>query len=230
VILATVSAFKDLPYIETWGDVPVLGIIGNQRGTVPAYQEVYQKVREQHHFITYVHDDVECLEEDWHHRIAPEFDDPKVAIVGFGGATGMGVDSIYKVPYDITQLQRIDYYSNQVGWQIHGKRETGARDVAVVDGFAMAVRTSFLDQIGGWKGFNFNFHGYDLYLCLMAHRKGWKVRMVGVHCDHHGGRTSCSAEYITWCREHGTTPEREHTEPHAFLYDHFRDVLPLRVR
>jgi hypothetical protein len=53
--------------------------------------------------------------------------------------------------------------------------------------------------------------------------------MIGIDCEHHGGGTSTRAEYVDWCREHGTTPEREHREPHVWQYNEFRDVLPVRV-
>ncbi len=197
-------------------------------GMVAAYQKLYE-LHSDENIIVFMHDDVEIMRPTWADHITIAFADPKVAIVGFGGATGLGVDDIYKTPYRIEQLQRIDYYSNQVGWEIHGKREIGVRDVCVVDGFFMAVRTEFLNQIGGWKWFPYNFHLYDVGLCLQAIRRGWKVKIVGCEVDHHGGGTSCSAEYAQYCREAGTTPEREHSEPHLWLFNEFRDLLPYRV-
>ena len=206
-------------------------------GLVPAYQALYERHREDAGLtsavVLYMHDDVTIPEQDgefWAFKILAEFDnDPHVAIVGFGGAMGIGTDDIYKTPYRIQQLIRQDYYSNQTDWEIHGKRETGSRQVAVVDGFAMAVRTKFLDEIGGWSWMKTNFHCYDTAMCLMAARRGWKVRMVGVACTHHGGGTSITPEYLTFCRERGTTAEREHQEPHRWEYEKFRDVLPLRI-
>lgn len=197
-------------------------------GLVPAYQALYEQNRK-HDIIAFTHDDWES-HEPWVARIEAEFSDPQVAIVGMGGAKGIGVDDIYKRPYQINQLQRIGYRSNQTDWEIHGARETGACDVAVCDGFFLAVRTSFLDQIGGWKWFPHRFHMYDVALCLMAHRHGWKVRMVGVNCTHHGGGTSTTADYVQDCRDRGTSVEAEHTEPHKFVYNEFRDLLPLRVK
>ena len=71
---------------------------------------------------------------------------------------------------------------------------------------------------------------YDVALCLMAHRHGWKVRMVGVNCTHHGGGTSTTADYVQDCKDRGTSVEAEHTEPHVWCYNEFRDVLPLRIK
>ena len=199
-------------------------------GLVPKMQKVYDWFL-QEDILCYVHEDVTCHEPNWHERVLAEFTDPRVAVVGFGGATGIGVDDIYKTRYEISQLQRIGYASNQRDWEIHGTRETGAKDVAVVDGFFMAVRREFLREIGGFRWFSHRFHCYDTALCLMAHRKGWKVRMVGVECTHHGASFSASPEYKKWCHENGTTMEREHEEPHRWMYDWdvARDLLPFRV-
>lgn len=197
-------------------------------GLVASYQAIYEESVAP--FICFAHDDVTVNEDGWNMRVLHEFEDPNVAVVGFGGAMGIGTNEIYKVPYSLQQLQRIDYYSNQVDHEIHGKRETGARNIAVVDGFVICVRRSFLDQIGGWKWFPHRFHMYDVALCLMAHRHGWKVRMVGVSVTHHGGGTSTTPEYVMDCRERGTSVEAEHTEPHVWCYNEFRDLLPLRVK
>lgn len=197
-------------------------------GVVPAMQLLYEKL-DRYSIIAYAHDDVTVHDETWFQRVSAEFEDPKVAVVGFGGATGIGVSDIYKQRYEISQLQRIGYASNQVDWDTHGTFEDGARDVATIDGFFMAVRTSFLKEIGGFKWMPMLFHNYDNALALMAHRKGYKVRMVGVKCHHHGASYSASPEYRKWCLENGTTMEREHEVPHRWMYDFFRDELPLRV-
>lgn len=193
------------------------------------YQAMWETSKPEHEYLAYIHDDVTIHEQSWQTRVETEFADPRVAIVGLGGANGLGVDDIYKTPYQLQQLQRIDYYSNQSDWEIHGKHETGSRQVATVDGFCMVIRTAFLNEIGGWTWMKTNFHNYDNAMCLMAARRGWKVRIVGVECTHHGGGTSTSAEYMEWCRKNFTTPEREHEAPHEWLYSEFRDMLPLRI-
>ena len=213
-----------------YGNVKSPEIYVNQPniGVVPAIQKLYEAYTDED-VICYVHDDVTCYDANWHSRVMAEFDDPKVAVVGFGGATGIGVSDIYKTRYEISQLQRIGYASNQRDWDVHGSYEAGSKDVAVVDGFFMAVRTSFLREIGGFKWFPHRFHCYDTALCLMAHRKGYKVRMVGIECIHHGASFSASPLYLKWCLENGTTMEREHEEPHRWMYEFFRNELPLRV-
>lgn len=197
-------------------------------GPVPGMQELYEKHRNES-VICFMHDDV-SIYEPWIERVEKEFEDPDVAIVGLGGAKGIGVRNIYKTRYDITDLQRIGYRSNQTDWMTHGEHETGSCDVAVVDGFFIAARTQFLDYIGGFKWFPYEFHCYDTCLCLMAHRHGWKVRMIGASCTHFGGGTSITKGYTDRCSVRGTTPAREHQEPHKWMYKEFRDVLPLRVK
>lgn len=198
-------------------------------GVVPAMQRVYEEYTGMNDVICYVHDDVTVYDPNWAARVLAEFDDPRVAVVGFGGATGIGVDDIFKQRYDITQLQRINYASNQRDWPTHGSFESGGKDVAVCDGFFLAIRTAALKEIGGWKGFPHRFHMYDAYVSLALAERGWKTRMVGIECDHHGGGTSTTEGYRKWCHENGTTMEREHEEPHRWMYDFFRDELPLRI-
>lgn len=199
------------------------------RGVVYGLQAIYEGAKD-FDAIVFMHDDVLIHHNNWAMKIADIFfTHPDAVVVGLGGATGLGTSDIYKSPYRINQLQRIDYASNQRDWEIHGKRETGTRQVAVVDGFFMAIRKSFLDQIGGWRDFKHNFHMYDAWVCLQAARLGKQVWMVGVDCTHFGGGTSITPEYMEWCKEHGTTSEREHQEPHVTIYNEFRDVLPLRV-
>lgn len=186
--------------------------------------------RENHErIIAFAHYDVTVLDPNWKKRILAEFQDPKVAIVGFGGATEIGLPDLYKVRYQITQLQRRDYRSNAIDWDTHGKLEEGSRNVAVLDGFFMAFRSSFLDSIGGFSWMPFSFHCYDLCVCLRAWEEGWKVRMVGIKCHHHGGGTSTSQEYKRWCEDHGSSMELEHSRPHEWMYERFRSLLPFQV-
>ncbi len=197
-------------------------------GPVKAFHKLWEEHKDED--LIYIHDDVSIYDPNWIERVCLELMDPAVAIVGLGGATGIGVPDIYKVPYQINQLIRSDYASNQTGWAVHGSQETGERRVAVVDGFFMAMKGAFLREVGGWDWIQSNFHCYDTAMCLEAIRRGWEVRTVGVSCDHHGGGTSTKAEYVNWCKEHATTVEEEHTAPHVWLYQRYRDLLPLRIK
>jgi hypothetical protein len=198
------------------------------RGVVKAYHILWQE-HPGEDVLIYMHDDVTIHDPDWVKRIALEMMDPQVAICGLGGATSIGSPNIYKKPYDLIQLARGGYVSNQRDWEVHGDREVSSRKVSVVDGFLMAVRGSFLGEISGWDWIESNFHCYDTAMCLMAIRRGYEVRMAGVDCEHHGGRTSTSPGYREWCKENGTTVEEEHSKPHRWLYEEFRDVLPVQI-
>jgi cellulose synthase/poly-beta-1,6-N-acetylglucosamine synthase-like glycosyltransferase len=209
------------PKFEIYLNEPNLGV-------VRAYHKLWEQYREED-ILVYIHDDVTIHETGWMERVRKAFENPKVAIVGFGGATGMGSRDIYKKPYNIMQLVRLGYCSNQTDWPQHGMREEGERGVAVIDGFFMALRGTFLKEVGGWDWIHSNFHCYDTAMCLEAYRRNWEVRMVGVSCTHEGGGTSTKEEYAEWCVEHGTTMENEHSIPHLWLYNEFRDVLPIRL-
>lgn len=234
VLIATASFESNPPALENWKSLCVdpvdVRVYHNQPnvGVVEAYDVIY--LVSQDDYIVYIHDDVTLHEKGWDRRVAREFEDPSVAIVGLGGAIGIGTPLLYKKPYRIEQLIRRGYRSNQTDWQVHGILEEDHANVAVVDGFFMAVRRSFLDRIDGWSWMKTNFHVYDLALCLMALRLGLKVRMVGVRCTHHGGGGSTSPQYKQWCEERGTTMAREHSEPHVWLYNEFSDVMPVDVK
>lgn len=245
ILISTASLNPHPPCIEQWQELCVdthsydyWDNSGENIGVVGAYHNLWMTNRQRYlgnscpnreDILCLIHDDCTLHERGWDRRVAREFDDPQVAIVGLGGATGIGTDDIYLKPYRIEQLIRIGYRSNQDDWATHGVQEKGACDVAVVDGFFMAVRRSFLDKIGGFSGFPHRFHMYDAYLCLQALRHGYKVRMVGVACHHRGGGSSTRPEYKADCEARGTTMEREHQEPHCFIYDHFADMLPYRI-
>ena len=197
-------------------------------GVVGAYQKLYEKVKSD--VLLFLHDDVICREQDWDLRLMAEFiDDPETAVVGFGGALWHGLPNLYKVPYQLQQLQRGSYRSNVDDAEVHGERFTGRCNVAVLDGFALAVRRSFLDRIGGWSKIagGCNFINYDYALCALARRYKQKIRMIGVKCHHYGGRTSV---------KHNTDPsvkkyinQEAYDKSHAWFYREFSDVLPTRV-
>lgn len=191
--------------------------------------------------IAFIHSDVEIHEQGWDERVLREFDDPKVGVVGFGGALQLGEDSIYKTPYRLTQLRRISYMSNQTDAEVHGERFTGERDVATLDGFALIVRRSLLDNWHhaevrlpmaptGWPVHCYVFHNYDNALCIEAHKQGYRVRLVGVSCTHHGGSTSTTSEAQAYWRSLGTTDAKIHEESHLRLYEDGRGILPLRCK
>lgn len=200
-------------------------------GVVASYQKLYEGVLSTgEDILAYVHDDVICREQGWDQRVLKEFEDPSIGIVGFGGATQHGHANLYKVPYQLQQLARADYYSNVDDAEIHGTRFEGSKEVAVLDGFALVVRRGLLDRAGGWPAKHIRFHCYDYAICAYAHRFGYRVRVVGVRCHHLGGRTSTTKEYQEWAKGNGMTDGEDHTRSHKWIYEEFRDVLPWTAR
>ncbi len=223
--VATWTAQAAVPHIPVhyWTNTPEANL-----GVVGAYQKLYETTTED--VLLYLHDDVICREQDWDLRLMAEFiADPAVAVVGFGGALWHGLPTLYKVPYQLQQLQRGDYRSNVDDAEVHGARFTGRCNVAVLDGFALAVRRSFLDRIGGFaKISGCNFFNYDCALCALARRYKQKIRMIGVRCHHYGGKTSV---------EHGKEAsvkqyinQEAYDKSHEWFYKSFADVMPVRVK
>lgn len=183
-----------------------------------AYQEIFQRTKPGN-VIGYIHDDVVCQERDWDFRILSEFADPKVGLVGLGGSWGHGDPDLYKKPFEISQLARRGFMSNMKDAERHGSRFTGERDVAVLDGFALFVRWELLEKAGGWPQSGVDYFMYSEWLCCMARRLGYRIRLVGIAADHLGGKST------------GLNPNAkfDFEGEHRFLYENFRDCLPYEV-
>lgn len=170
--------------------------------------------------IGYVHDDVIVHDLSWKQRVLEEFAAfPDCAIVGFGGGYGYGAERMYDFPYQTHSLGRVGFRSNMTNAEVHGARFTGSCNGACLDGFAFFVLTDFLREIGGWPTETVSYFTYMEWLCLTAIRMKRRIRIVGVACEHIGGAST------------GMNPDLNpdfHGE-HKFIFDNFRDVLPVRV-
>ena len=208
--------------------VTIIDNVGTNRGVIQSYQLGYEQSNAD--ILAFIHDDVTIYEENWKDRVLAEFVDERTGVVGFGGAKSHGVDVIYKVPYDYKQLARADYMSNTDDAENHGTRFSGSTEVAVLDGFCLIVRRELLDRVGGWPVDRYPpHHNYDYWLCCVAHQLGYQVRLVGVRCQHHGGLTATTGEYLKWCRStRWGSDEEMHKQGHRLIYDDFRSVLPWR--
>lgn len=181
--------------------------------------------------IAYIHDDVTIHDPNWLGRVHSLFaSNPECVCVGFGGATALGSPDLYKQRYQLSNMARRGYCSNQTDWQTHGSHEKGDKRVAVVDAFFMAVRTNFLRDLGGWPVDHLTHHCLDLWVaCEAAHAKK-EVWMTGVHCTHHGGGSSTKPAYqqAKWLQ--GRSLEQDHQRPHRWLYEEYSDVLPIEIK
>lgn len=190
-------------------------------GVVGSYQKLYEDSPEE--ILCYLHDDVIVRERGWDARILREFEDPAVAICGFGGARWHGTDDLYKVPYVLQNLRRGDYLSNVDDAEVHGERFAGETDVAVLDGYALVCRRRFLDRVSGWRRVHVDFFCYDYAICALSRRLGCRIRMVGIRCHHRGGGTSVSGKVKE------LTGQEAYDRSHRWFYDEFRDTMPARV-
>ncbi len=180
--------------------------------------------------LIYLHDDVSIFDEDWIERVLEPFARPDCVTVGLGGALSLGHPDLYKRAYRLPDMARGGYRSNQTDWQTHGEQETGSCRVAVVDAFFLAVRRDFLLKVGGWPVKHLTHHCLDLWLACEAARHRKETHIVGVSCCHHGGGTSIKPIYreAKWLQ--GGSLESDHTQPHRWLYDTYRDCLPILIR
>lgn len=202
---------------------PSLFVMDGRGGMLPTYQRALEWAKHDD-VLAYIHDDVIIHDPAWSQRVLAEFEDPKVGLVGFGGALGHGSPALYRDPYDYHQLGRSDFMSNMDDAENHGQRFTGARDAAVLDGFTLIVRRKLLERAGGWPVSTLGYVGYDYWLCCMARRLGYRIRVVGVPCQHIGGQT-----FVKLGLGRGEEHWQQFLDAHAFLYNEFRDVLPFRV-
>ena len=202
----------------------------HNRGLLSSYQEGYEQSTAD--VLAFIHDDVVIYEEGWDARVLAEFAAPNVGVVGFGGALVHGSPDLYRTPYNIQQLGRSFYLSNVTDAEVHGTRFDGACDVAALDGFALIVNRKLLDLTGGWPVDTYPpHHCYDYWITAMAHRFGYRVRVVGVRCHHLGGLTATTSRYQEWARQ---TPWGSdvamHASGHKLIYNEFWDVLPWDAR
>ncbi len=211
-------------------DYPICEVYG--KPLVEAYQDVYEHTTQP--FIAYIHDDVSIYEKNWDLRVLSEFSDPEVGAVGFFGANGHCIPELYNVPFNPCNMGRIDPISNlRRDAERNGRRESGSQDTAVVDGFGLIVRRDLLDRAGGWPvGTPVRYFGYDYWLSMAAHSLGYRIRFVGIDCDHWSGKSlpyqKVIAEKRGWedpaCNE-------SHWEAHHYLFETWRGkgVIPYSV-
>lgn len=180
-------------------------------------------------FVLFIHDDVILFEEDWAQKCLDwAAERPNCGSFGFGGAAGIGDPQIYKIPYQLQQLARRGFCSNMLGGEAHGMIETSPKQVAVLDGFSMAVRWDLLTQLDGWSWWpdRLPHHCYDTSLGCMVKRHGLETWMFPIHCQHLGGQTATKVNYQ---QDFGQEESDIHRLGHEWMYAEFKDQLPIQI-
>jgi GT2 family glycosyltransferase len=188
------------------------------QGLLESYQTAFDESEAD--ILLFIHDDLIMHDTLWNMRLLHEFKDPKVGMVGFAGALGHGTDDLYTSPYKLSNMARQGFRSNMVDAEKHGERFSGACDVSVLDGMALAIRRSVLLDMGGFPLDSvIGYYMYSEHLCCMTRRLGYRIRLLGCYCEHLSGKST------------GLNPNLKlaFEAEHEFIWNEFRDVLPGRV-
>lgn len=202
----------------------------NNIGVTRGLHEIWENARAAggYDLIAYQHDDLDVYETGWDSRVIRCFErNQNAALASFSGAAGLGSDALYREPYELHQLGRHMFMSNMRSAEAHGVRVTRERHSATFDSFSMICRMSFLDKIGGWNWYPYPCHNIDNSMACMARRHGLETWFIPVDCEHHGGSTSTKAVYQDYAQEEFGGDAKVHADSHRWMYDEFKDVLPL---
>lgn len=220
-------------FVRDW----LLGLSGNDLviknvenvGVVKAYNQAWIVLRDLNDYIFYTHNDVLIFEKGWDEKLIRilehennRIDIPgikKVGVAGFYGAKGIGTPDIYRAPYRMQQMIRIENVSNCNRMdKVHGYRSIRhgeVEDVAVMDGFSLIVNVDLLNQINGFDRTYPPHHMYDNDMCIESLDKGFRNIVIGMDAQHLGGRTDVNE---AWEKPFGKTKQQIHEEAHPVFY------------
>lgn len=221
---------------------------GPHLGVVPAFAKgVAQALRDGATIICTLHDDLLIEEDGWDTKVHRWFTQhPACGLLGFGGGTGLGDANIYQTAYSPHQLARQGFVSNMRDAEAHGVRSLAPVQVAALDGFSLiGTRAFWQGRINGahqlpdarnlfqrLADLGMTHHFQDGSMGCYAKRHGWEVWMLPIAVHHFGGRTAVGDPgYQAWAE--GVVPGGDRTFwelSHSLGYEHFKDVLPIRVK
>lgn len=219
-------------------------------GVMPALNQAWRVLRQTTDYIFYTHNDVMLFERGWDDKLVRILekegepvngDDKGVGVAGFYGAKGIGTTDIYRGPYIMQQLIRLENVSNCNRMDaIHGYRNIRAgqetEQVAVLDGFSLIVNTKLLNELGGFDRSYPVHHMYDQDICTESLDKGYRNIVIAMDAQHLGGRTDVGEN---WAERFGKTKQQVHQEAHPIYYEKWspknvenglhKIYLPIRV-
>lgn len=160
--------------------------------------------------LAYLHSDLMVHEHGWDQRLLEAFEqDEKLGLVGFVGSNEWSWDG-GRGGGTTSNFQGIGRGSPA---EAHGRRNPGLTAALQVDGCAMVLRRSAMEQLGffDWPPHHF----YDRIYSLRMLKAGWHVGVLGVACDHISGQTANTQEgwqrtAQKWCNAHGIMEKTAH--------------------
>jgi hypothetical protein len=200
-----------------------------------AYQKCFEaSFREGCEFVGMIHDDLSIYEMGWDLRVLEEFEDPEVGAVGFFGAFSHCQPQLYDEPCKPVNFTRSGVVSNlRRDAHFCGERYTGSCDVAVFDGLALFIRRDALVKINGWPvGTAIQYWAYDYWLSMELRRIGYRLRVVGIDCDHWSGKGMPIAKQLAEAvGKINPCGDEAHILAHQYLYDLYKGtgVIPYTV-
>jgi len=193
-------------------------------GVMPALNQAWKVLKDVTDYIFYTHNDVMIYEKNWDDkllRVLPNI--PDCGVAGFYGAKGIGTHDIYRSPYFMQQLVRVENVSacTRMDAAVHGFRAPRGEteEVAVMDGFSLIVRTELLNKLGGFDRSYPIHHNYDNDICLESMDKGYKNYVIAMDAQHLGGRTDVGED---WTKGTGKSKADIHQEAHPVMYNKWR--------
>lgn len=215
---------------------------GLNEGVIKAYNQVWQVLKNTDvDYIFYTHNDVMMFEKNWDLKLAEILERENkirpVGVAGFYGAKGIGTPNIYKAPYAMEQMIRLENVSNANRMdKLHGYRNirggADVEDVAVQDGFSLIVKMDLLNKIGGFDRTFPPHHMYDNDICLESLDKGYRNIVIAMDVQHLGGRTDVNED---WSKPFGKTKQEIHQDAHPIFYEKWKPGkhsihLPVRIQ
>jgi glycosyltransferase involved in cell wall biosynthesis len=198
-------------------------------GVRPALNQIFEKATGD--VIIYTHNDVQFFEEGWDDKIRGAFAVHQDAgIIGAYGAKGIGTIDIYETPYVMQQLARSSCVSDaRMDKAVHGFRnlKNEFEDVAVFDGFFMAIKKELLEKTGGFSDILPQHHNYDNLICIQSLENGYRNLIVSLDVEHLGGRTDTRED---WSKGMGKEKIDIHRDAHPPLYEYGRGLLPIYIQ
>lgn len=211
-------------------------------GVMPAQNQAWQVLKDITDYIMYIHTDTLIHEKGWDDKLIRTLESlPNCGVAGFYGAKGIGTHALYRSPYHISQLIRVENVSNcnRMDASIHGFRPIRGEveKVAVMDGFSLIVKTELLNKLGGFDRSTGPHHCYDNMICLDSLNQGYDNYVISMDAEHLGGRTDVGED---WNKPFNREKHQIHADSHIPLYNKWspsniengtnKICLPIRVQ